>query len=45
VGTALLVELSQEQAQWVRESAAAADVTQVELVRQLIDRARADDAR
>ena len=41
VGTALFVELSPDQAAWVREAAGAAGVTQVEIVRRLIDQARA----
>lgn len=44
VGTALFVELRQEQAAWVREAAAAAGVSQVEIVRRLIDQARAPAA-
>ena len=40
VGTALLVELTPEQAQWVRDTATAAGVSQVELVRSLIDEAQ-----
>jgi hypothetical protein len=41
VGTALFVELSPEQAVWVRQAAQVAGVTQVEVVRRLIDEARA----
>jgi hypothetical protein len=41
VGTALFVELTQEQAVWVRQAACSAGVTQVEVVRRLIDQARA----
>jgi hypothetical protein len=43
VGTALFVELTQEQAAWVQEAASAAGVTQVALVRRLIDQARSTD--
>jgi hypothetical protein len=35
VGTALLVELSREQARWVRDTASQAGISQVELVRSL----------
>jgi hypothetical protein len=40
VGTALFVELTQEQAAWVRQAASSSSVTQVEVVRRLIDQAR-----